>query len=482
MARRVSRAVLPGAGFAVAYALAILAGRATRVEGSEVSLVWPAAAVAVLWGLHAHDLPRVQAAFHWAGLAALTFGVNLTTGAPVDLAAWFVLVNLSLAAVTAVLLRYGGRPARLREPADLGRLVGAITAGTTVAATLAVLWFAHTGASDLPRTFALFALRNGATALAGVAVVLRLRDAQWRRPSYTLGRVVEALTCTALVCLVFARVFWLNPGHPNAFLVMLPAMWVSLRFSTTTSTVFLTASGTTIMGATLLDRGALQHIAPQDQALLAQGMVGALTVVVLTLALFRDSRNRLIAELRDLAQRDPLTGLANRALLNQRLEELLRSEPPETVGVLLLDLDGFKLVNDAWGHDEGDLLLVEMARRLTEVARPGDTVARLGGDEFVVLCPGLGDPAELELCAERIRRRVALPYGQAADAPYDRITASVGAAVSERTSTARSLLAAADRAMYAAKPAGAPGVRDREARAARWPGGPRAAAGAPARG
>lgn len=102
MARRVCRAVLPGAGFAVAYALAILLGRATRVEGSEVSLVWPAAAVAVLWGLHAHDLPRVQAALHWTGLAVLTFAINLATDAPVGLSAWFVLVNVSLAAVTTI--------------------------------------------------------------------------------------------------------------------------------------------------------------------------------------------------------------------------------------------------------------------------------------------------------------------------------------------------------------------------------------------
>ena len=482
MARRVFRAVLPGAGFAVAYALAILVGRASRVDGSEVSLVWPAAAVAVLWGLHAHDLPRVQAAVHWTGLAALTFGVNLTTGAPVGLSAWFVLVNVLLAAVTTLALRYGDHPARLREPADLGRLVGAVAAGTIVAAALAVVWFAHEGRDGLLHTFALIAVRNGVTAVAGVAVVLRLRDAQWRRPVLSVTRMAETLACAALVAVVFARVFWLNPGHPNAFGVMLPAMWVSLRFTTTTSTMFLAGAGATIMGATLLDRGALQGIAPQEQALLAQGMVGALTVVVLTLALFRDSRNELIAELRDLAQRDPLTGLANRALHDERREELLRREPPETVGVLLLDLDGFKLVNDAWGHGEGDLLLVEIARRLTDVARPGDTVARLGGDEFVVLCPGLGDPAELELCAERIRRRVALPYGQASDAPYDRITASVGAAVSERTSTARSLLAAADRAMYAAKPVGGPGVRDREARGGRWPGEPRAAAGAPVRG
>jgi diguanylate cyclase (GGDEF)-like protein len=480
--RRVFRAVLPGAGFAVAYALAILVGRASRVDGSEVSLVWPAAAVAVLWGLHAHDLPRVQAALHWVGLAALTFGVNLTTGAPVGLSAWFSCVNLVLAAVTVAALGYGGRPVVLRDPADLGRVTAAVAAGTVCAAALATGFFAQQGHPELLETFALFAVRNGVTALVGLVVVLRLRDAQWRRPHFTTARVVETLGCASVVVLVFVQVFWLNPGNPTAFVVMLPALWVSLRYTTTTSTLFAAGAGLAIMTSTLLDLGVLQDLPPERQALLAQGMVGSVTLVVLTLALFRDSRDELIAELRDLALRDPLTGLANRALLNERLEELLRRGPPETVGVLLLDLDGFKLVNDAWGHDEGDLLLVEIAHRLTEVARPGDTVARLGGDEFVVLCPGLGDPAELDLCAERIRKRVALPYGQASDAPYDRITASVGAAVSERTSTARSLLAAADRAMYAAKHAASPGLREREARGARWPGGPRAAAGAPARG
>ncbi|WGX99133.1 diguanylate cyclase domain-containing protein [Nocardioides sp. L-11A] len=483
MARHASRALLPGAGFAFAYTLAILAGRSTRVEGSEVSLAWPAAAVAVLWCLHARDLPRSRAALHGGGLAILTFGVNLATGAGVGLAAWFVLVNVALGAVTAAVLRYGERPAALRQPADLGRLVAAVAAGTLVSAALAVVWFAHEGQPDLPQTFALFAVRNGVTALAGVAVVLRLRDAQWRRPSFAVRRVAEAITCMGLVGLVFVRVFWLNPGHPNAFGVMLPAMWVSLRFSTTTSTVFLTGSGVSIMAATLLDRGALQGVTPQEQALLAQGMVGALTVVVLTLALFRDSRNELIAELRELAQHDPLTGLANRALLHQRLEHALARHPAGTVGVVLLDLNGFKLVNDAWGHEEGDLLLVEIARRLTDLAGPRDTVARLGGDEFVVLCPGIDGPADLDLSVERIRRRVALPYGQSSDAPYDRITASAGAAVSDRSSTPRSLLAAADRAMYDAKRAerGA-GLTGREAPPARSPAGPPSAAGAPARG
>lgn len=451
MTGRALRAVLPAVGLGAAYTLAILVGRSTRVEGSEVSLVWPAAAVAVLWGLHARGLPRLAAGAHWLLLGALTCGVNLTTGATPGLALWFVPVNLSLAWVSAEVLRYGDRPLRLRDPGDLGRLVIAAAAGATVAASLATAYFGLVGHEELPRTFALLAVRNGITVLAVVAVVLRLRDATWRRPAPTRARVLETVACAVVVAWVFARVFWFNPGLPLGFSVMVPAMWVSLRFSTTVATFFLLGSGTSIVWATLLDRGVFQGIAAQEQALLAQGMVGCVTLVVLTLSLFRDSRNTLIERLRHLALHDPLTGLANRALLVDELEEALGAEPVGTVGVIVLDLDGFKAVNDAWGHDEGDLLLVEIARRLVAVTAPGDTVARLGGDEFVVLRRGLTDPGELELCAERIRRAVAQPYGQEADAPFDRVTASIGTAVSTGDCTPRSLVGRADHAMYEAK-------------------------------
>lgn len=482
MTGRAVRAVLPAFGLGAAYSLAILVGRSTRVDGSEISLVWPAAAVAVLWGLHAGTLRRPAAIVHWLLLGALTFGVNLGTGATVELALWFVPVNLVLAAVTAQLLTYDGRPLRLREPGDLGRLVLAVTAGAVAAASIATAYFTLEGHERLPRTFALLAIRNGITVLAVVAVVLRLRDATWRRPVLTRARVLESVACAVVVTAVFARAFWFNPGLPLGFSIMVPAMWVSLRFSTTVATLFLLGSGTSIVWATLLDRGALQGIAAQEQALLAQGVVGCLTLVVLTLSLFRDSRNELIERLRHLALHDPLTGLANRTLLIEHLEQALDAGPAGSVGVVVLDLDGFKVVNDAWGHDEGDLLLVEIARRLVAVTGPGDTVARLGGDEFVVLHRGLSDPRELELCAERIRRAVGQPYGQASDAPFDRITASIGTAVSEPDCTPRSLVNRADQAMYDAKRAARRELRGPAARAARSSTATRAAAGGPARG
>src|SRR5205085_247762 len=98
-------------------------------------------------------------------------------------------------------------------------------------------------------------------------------------------------------------------------------------------------------------------------------------------------RTALERQLRKLACEDSLTGLANRALLHERLDHVLaqRRPPGFSISLLLLDLDGFKAINDTYGHATGDALLVEVADRLVQGVRRGDTVARLGGDEFAVV-------------------------------------------------------------------------------------------------
>lgn len=105
-----------------------------------------------------------------------------------------------------------------------------------------------------------------------------------------------------------------------------------------------------------------------------------------------DITDRKLAELEleRLAVTDTLTGLANRALLDTRLEVALggSQHTGEPVSLLLLDLDGFKPVNDTHGHPAGDAVLIELSRRLSECTRPGDTLARVGGDEFALLLPG----------------------------------------------------------------------------------------------
>lgn len=154
------------------------------------------------------------------------------------------------------------------------------------------------------------------------------------------------------------------------------------------------------------------------------------------------------------ASHDPLTGLLNRRGLDRVLDEA--GESGEALGLLLLDLDGFKLINDRHGHQAGDDLLKQVAMRLKGVVRPGDIVARLGGDEFALLVRGVEDAVALSEVADRAVSVVMAPVllmGQ-----FVTVGASVGVSVKpERDSghwTAEVLTRAADQALYGAKRAG----------------------------
>ncbi len=153
---------------------------------------------------------------------------------------------------------------------------------------------------------------------------------------------------------------------------------------------------------------------------------------------------------------DPLTGLPNRTLLLRRVDAALARarETGRTTAVLFLDLDRFKDVNDSMGHEGGDLLLVEIAERLSASVRTRDTVARLGGDEFIVLAESLNSRDEAIYLAERIRlavaRPVSLPQGTVT------LTTSVGIAFDAGQQAAK-LLRDADTALYKAKDSGRDG-------------------------
>lgn len=154
------------------------------------------------------------------------------------------------------------------------------------------------------------------------------------------------------------------------------------------------------------------------------------------------------------ASHDPLTGLANRRGLDRVLREA--GESDEALGLLLLDLDGFKLVNDRHGHQAGDELLRQVAMRLRGVVRPGDVVARLGGDEFALIIRGVEDAVALSDVADRAVSVVMAPFmlvGQ-----FVTVGASVGVSVKPARDsgdwTAEVLTRAADQALYGAKRAG----------------------------
>jgi diguanylate cyclase (GGDEF)-like protein len=154
----------------------------------------------------------------------------------------------------------------------------------------------------------------------------------------------------------------------------------------------------------------------------------------------------------DLALHDPLTNLPNRRLLADRLEQALsRAERDgSAVAVLYLDLEGFKAVNDEFGHEAGDRLLVAVAGRIKGNLRESDTAARLGGDEFVVVLEGVGGEGEVLALSERIGRALAEPFS-VGDTERT-LTASVGMALSTHPhERPDDLLRKADLAMYRSK-------------------------------
>ncbi|MBK5221319.1 MAG: diguanylate cyclase [Acidimicrobiia bacterium] len=152
------------------------------------------------------------------------------------------------------------------------------------------------------------------------------------------------------------------------------------------------------------------------------------------------------------AAHDPLTGLPNRTSLETLLDRYWTAQPRRSdVGIIFVDLNGFKAVNDIHGHRAGDAVLIEVGRRLSLAIRADDTVSRFGGDEFVILCPGIAETDVLDTVARRASHAVAgSPISH--DGREHLITASVGTALGPGPgSDPADLLHRADEAMYLAK-------------------------------
>jgi diguanylate cyclase (GGDEF)-like protein len=251
-----------------------------------------------------------------------------------------------------------------------------------------------------------------------------------------------------------------NPGRSPQLIGHEPSAEVPAK--PFTSAVTIQIDGTWIVKVT----GAAPMNGPsadtQGLIVLAGGAVVSVLLFTLLLVLSR-SRERALGmvqektgELRHQALHDALTGLPNRVLALDRVEQMLararRLQVP--VAALYVDIDGFKNVNDTFGHAAGDELLRTVAARLASVVRQGDTAARLGGDEFVVLVEGSSLDAGPELIAERLLEVLCQPYDMNGQIGRQlSITVSIGIALGERPS-AEELLRDADVALYEAKVAG----------------------------
>jgi diguanylate cyclase (GGDEF)-like protein len=197
----------------------------------------------------------------------------------------------------------------------------------------------------------------------------------------------------------------------------------------------------------------------------AVSVVGAMVLVGLVLArqfVALNEVRRLTAEVRHRASHDPLTGLANRSLFQDRLEHAVSAYKSELrpCSVLFIDLDGFKLINDEFGHAVGDQVLAEVAARLRACTSPVDTVARLGGDEFAVLVEGnMVDPLDV---AAALQRALRPPFRSGGLALRFRASIGVARADSSTDPHGTELLRRADIALYAAKAAGKGTVREHD--------------------
>ena len=196
--------------------------------------------------------------------------------------------------------------------------------------------------------------------------------------------------------------------------------------------------------------GARELYAGESVPILTAGLV--LIFVALTRQfVLLDENRRLLAAVADMALRDPLTDLANRALFNDRLAHAieLRARTGAPVGVLVADLDDFKLVNDSLGHPIGDELLRGVGDRIKSAIRAGDTVARLGGDEFAILVEDA--PESVEQIADRVVQAFEEPFtvdGRSVDV---RLSIGLATAVGDAAVSAEELFKRADLAMYSAK-------------------------------
>jgi diguanylate cyclase len=205
-------------------------------------------------------------------------------------------------------------------------------------------------------------------------------------------------------------------------------------------------------GASAIAYGLLGYLAREQDLYPLGGMIiGAIVLTSLVVA----RQMYALRENRNLAVTDPLTGLANRTLVGERLAQLAADPPRDgRVGVvMLIDLDRFKPINDAYGHEAGDAVLTAVATALRSVLRSGDTAGRLGGDEFAVVFPQLPDRAAAERIAGRLVEALSTPviFGNLVLT----VAASIGVAFrDDSTRDAEELLAHADTAMYAAKRSG----------------------------
>jgi two-component system, cell cycle response regulator len=386
--------------------------------------------------LHEAPSPSVADAFYIAGLATLTPTLAIEFGSP--LSSWRELLDVSIAFLAAV---FAGLQWVIEPQIERG-----LTGATLVASAESILALvaAFTVLASLSA-----ARRKPPLGVRLIATAIIVQGASWI--AYTYVVQVQGVV----------DVSWFMIGWEATWSLLIVGAVASIhggpaenaivpRTPTGANPGLLTAGLLLVLAVFALDsqRGRLDALA------VTFGTAVTLIVVVRLQVALRE-RGMLAEAMRHLATTDPLTGVPNRRAFDERVGEAVCEARKSglSVGVLSIDADGFKLVNDGFGHPVGDEVLRQIAHRLVECVRPSDMVARVGGEEFALLAEGI-DAAGLRELGERCRRALAdepIVVGSA----LIPVTASVGGAcLPDHAQGADELLRVADRALYEAKDSG----------------------------
>ncbi|HET9050261.1 MAG TPA: diguanylate cyclase, partial [Candidatus Dormibacteraeota bacterium] len=440
----------------LAYVVGARVGLHLAIDNPNVTAVWPPTgiAVAALWSVGLEV---------WPAIAAGALVANLTNGASLATSLAITPGNVLAPLVAWTLLRRLHFDSRLSSVGDVVKLVGiGAFASMLVSATLGTVALIVTGALGTSAAWSVWMTwwlgdASGVVLFAPAVLVLAGAGGRMRE---LIGRPFETVLWLALtsgVTLALAAT-----SVPILFIAIPVVAGGALRFRQQGAAIAIALVAAISTWATASGLGPYQQMSTTTKLLLLQAFNGTLALLSLLVAAVvteriaaQDAVQRIADDFRRRALEDPLTGLANRALLIDRVEHaLVRREPP-MLTILFVDLDDFKSVNDTVGHAAGDQLLVEVAQRLRPCVRPEDTVGRLGGDEFAILLEGSGDALDAEAVADRVRAVLRAPF--AVQGARVHIGASIGiAAANADTTSADEVLSRADLALYRAK-AGAKG-------------------------
>jgi diguanylate cyclase (GGDEF)-like protein len=339
--------------------------------------------------------------------------------------------------------------------------VGIGAMGSALQGISSLLWTNGITLAQAPLSLLTWWAGNAVAVVVLGAPLLMLRRVRWTRPSGVSA--LEGLAQAALVVATPVAALNLASHRSYLFVCFVPLVWVALRRGVgVTAVAVLTIS---VLTTYIVGRKPEAGVSLADLQL----FMGTLAVTALLLGavvsqlqdLNHDLERRveqrttqlnvLNEQLAHEATHDRLTGLANRALFDDRLQNAIdrRRRAPQQLAVILLDLDGFKPVNDRLGHAAGDQVLIEVAARLRRAVRLEDTVARLGGDEFAILLDAGVIPEAVDAVSGRILAALAEPMSVGAELVV--VGASVGAAVADGGTDPGTLLREADAQMYLVK-------------------------------